>query len=173
MISCSPFTCQEFCWHNHGWPVAASKCHTVWHLDGQVPRSSGAQHQEVDDHSQKHPLTDSLLHVLKHMGKKNTSGGEKIHLCDIWKELFHCNPAQPQNPPINSFAPQEQFKHFQTDDYCLLMKKEEGSTKLRPDSVCTAFSCCCDSSDYKWNPSKSKWHPNQAPGLRNPFPITF
>lgn len=88
-IHWSPFTCRGFCWHSHDWPVVAWKCRRAWHLDGQVPQSVGGLHQGVVGHSQKHPLTDSLLHVLKHMGEKtNKDKQRRKHLCDCFEMLI-------------------------------------------------------------------------------------
>lgn len=69
------FTCQEFCWHNHGWPEAAWRCRRAWHLDGQVPLSFGGLHLGVAVHSQKPPQADSLLHVLKQIRNKGKGEG--------------------------------------------------------------------------------------------------
>lgn len=93
VIHWSPFTCREFCWHSHDWPVVAWKCRRVWHLDGQVPQSFGELRQGVVDHSQKHPLTDSLLHVLKQMGKQtNKNKQRRKHLVTVRNVyvLFSC-----------------------------------------------------------------------------------
>lgn len=68
------FTCQEFCWHNHGWLEAALRCRRAWHLGGQVPLSFGGLHPGVAVHSQKPPQADSLLHVLKQI--RNKRGGK-------------------------------------------------------------------------------------------------
>lgn len=66
----SAFTCQGFCWHNHGWLEAAWRCRRAWHLDEQVPLSFGGLHLGVAVHSQKPPQADSLLHVLKQIRNK-------------------------------------------------------------------------------------------------------
>lgn len=69
------FTCQEFCWHNHGWLEAAWRCHRAWRLDEQVPLSFGGLHPGVAVHSQKPPQADSLLHVLKQIRNKRQGKG--------------------------------------------------------------------------------------------------
>lgn len=69
------FTCQGFCWHNHGWPEAAWRYRRAWHLDEQVPLSFGGLHPGVAVHSQKPPQADSLLHVLKQIRNKRQGKG--------------------------------------------------------------------------------------------------
>lgn len=83
----SAFTCQGFCWHNHGWLEAAWRCRRAWHLDEQVPLSFGGLHLGVAVHSQKPPQADSLLHVLKQIRNKRQ---EKGWLEPVTQEQKHC-----------------------------------------------------------------------------------
>lgn len=69
------FTCQGFCWHNHGWPEAAWRCRRAWHLDEQVPLSFVGLHPGVVVRSQKPPRADSLLHVLKQIRNRKQGKG--------------------------------------------------------------------------------------------------